>query len=284
MLAERFECSLADYHAMADSWSHSQIEVLIESPPLFHGRFISRIFPREGSEALDVGTICHQALTDPGGLDSVLAIIPDAVLNGDGHRKGNAWKDWTTANAEKIQMKRSEADPIFHMVQNVCYDPRASLLLDAPGPFEGGIRWLDDPTGLTLRARPDKVSYLYGEPIVVDIKTTRATTPRRFAADCFAFGYHRQAAWYAEGLRELGEDPVAFVFIVVDKTPAHECTVYELDPKAIELGHQQNRVAIDELARRLETGDWDSRQRGKTLLLDLPTYAYRDDPWEVRAV
>jgi hypothetical protein len=276
------DCTLEEYHATPGVWSNSQKEVLIKSPPLFRGRFLTGEFLRESSMEFDIGTVAHAALADPAGLDNVLAIIPPTALNEQGHRKGAAWKAWSDANAGKIQMKPGEAAPVQAMVRNVREHPKAAMLLDSPGHTEYTVTWRDEESGLLLRARPDKIAETDVGTVLVDIKTTRTETPREFSNSIVKFGYHRQAAWYMEGCRELGIFPVAFLFIVVDKSPAHECEVYQLDQRAIELGQQQNRAAINELAWRLKTNNWRQSGWGEVLTIYLPEWAYRQDQYEVR--
>lgn len=279
MTATHIDCTLTEYHAMRDSWSHSQIETLIESPPLFHGRHITGLFPRESSDALDCGTIAHQALLMPGGLADVLAIIPREVLNEQGHRKGKRWLEWSDANADKIQMKPEEAAVPQRMVESVLSHEYGGRLRGAATHIEYTLSW-ECSDGLTLRCRPDWIAETPVGLVVCDLKTTRATTPREFAADAVKFGYHRQAAWYLDGVQRAGMDPKGFVFVVVDKSPAHECYVYQLSERAIELGRKQNADAVRELAYRLERNDWRGKGAGEMFELDLPEWAYREDAWK----
>jgi hypothetical protein len=51
--------------------------------------------------------------------------------------------------------------------------------------------------------------------ICVDYKTADHANPAAFAKSALDYGYHQQAAWYLDGLRELGiSDDAAFLFIV----------------------------------------------------------------------
>jgi hypothetical protein len=266
--------SIEEYHARPE-WSHSQIEVFKDSPPLFHGRYITNIYPFQKSSAMDDGTIVHDILSSGRRIEDVVAIIPDDVLNGDGHRKGAAWKRWSDDHAGMIQRKQDECDSLLRMIESVQSNPKARWLLDAKGYYEHSIVWRDKVTGLMLRARPDKMSLLSDECVISDIKTTRAEDHRDFSSAIASFGYHRQAAWYWDGVESLGYDVPAFCFITVNKTPAHECHVYELQPSAIELGREENRQLLVELAHRLNTDNWTSRDHGTILEIDLPTWAYR---------
>jgi hypothetical protein len=282
VVARHIECTLEEYHSMKDSYSHSQAEDLVKSPPLFHGRHILGVYPREKSEALDIGSIAHAAILE-GSWEKVLAIIPAAALNAAGHRVGKAWQQWSAAHTDKIQMKEDEATAILHMVKHVYAHPFARKLLRSPGPIEHSLIWTDEETGLRLRARPDKIvlSPTSNGCIIPDVKTTRATTERDFRRDAVRFGYFRQAAWQWDGVVRAGWEPAGFVFVVVDKSPAHECTVFEVDEQDIAFARRQNRVIIKELARRLAENDWTGRNAGRIVPLSLPDWARKDNPWEV---
>lgn len=280
MTAFHYECSIKEYHADRTAFSHSQIEDLIKSPRLFYGRHISEppLFPKKQSKEFDVGTVCHECLTNFGGINAVVLEIPSCVLNKDGERKGAAWKEWDAAHPDIIKMKREELEPVYRMVES-CRSTAPSWMWEASGLYEYSVKWTDKETNLTLRCRPDWIIERSGEFIVCDFKTTRSWTPRTFAADMAEFGYHRQAAWYIDGINALGMDVPAFMFIAIDKTPAHETRIYELDPNAIELGRKENRKALTELAYRLETYSWQTRDKGEIIVLDLPDWKYKNDPW-----
>lgn len=277
--AHHVECSLKDYHRRPE-WSNSQKEKLIESPPLFYGTYISHEFPPMASKELDIGTVAHECLTNPGGLDAIVKVIPENVLNGQGHRKGGAWKEWSEAHADYIQMKESEIESIRRMIESV-HRTVPKWMFENVLHYEHTIIWRDDESGLMLRARPDMIIRRGDYVVLADFKTTRTTTARTFAADAAKYGYHRQAAWYWDAAVALGMSPCAFLDITVDKTPAHETSIYELATGAIELGRTQNRKAIHELAWRLETDTWTAPHHGEILMLDLPEWAYRDNLLEV---
>lgn len=277
--ARHIECTLEEYHARSE-WSRSQAEDLRASPPLFHGRHISGLYPRKEGPALDTGTVGHHILTSPASVDEIVAVIPPDVLNSQGHRKGAAWKEWSEAHPDRIQMKADEMEAIRHMVRNVYAHPRATMLLANAMHYEFTVLYEDPETGLPLRARPDLISGFYSRVIVVDFKTTRALTPREFASEAVKWGYHRQEAWYREGVERFGYDIAAFLFVTVDKSPAHECRVYELSSSALQLGREENQSIRRDLAHRLETDDWTDPYGKEILTIDLPAWAYTD-PWSM---
>ena len=271
---------------MRDSFSHSQIEDMIESPDLFHGRHISRpqVYPRKVSTAFDWGNVADAALTHPDGADAVMRVIPKHVLNGEGHRKGSPWTQWKALNEGKILLKESECSEILRAVQHCRENSASRRILEAPGEFQRTIKWLDDETGLWLRCRLDKVSYFPEGLFLSDIKTCRSNRPRKFSADAYEFGYHRQAAWYWDGMVELGEDPMGWLNVAIGKPDPQECIVYSLRAEAVAKGREQNRDVLRELAERLQSGNFKPRETNTVLELDIPAYAYKANPWEVSCV
>lgn len=276
--ARHIECSLDEYHARPE-WSNSQLKLFNESPPLFHGQFISQVYARAGSKDFDIGSAAHAMLTSPADREAVVEIPADA-LNADGHKKGNAWKDFRTENAGKILLKPAEFAMVRQMVANTYACLPAGQLLRQAMHYEFTLVWEDAETGLSLRARPDLIVGHNGRVIVPDFKTTKCVTPREFASDAAKYRYHCQAAWYWEAVALFGYDVAGFLFITVDKSPAHECRVYELPPCAIELGREENRMARRDLARRLDEDDWTDPLGREIMQVDLPDWAYKD-PWRM---
>lgn len=281
--ARHIECTNEAYHARPE-WSRSNFEDAINedgevSWPLFYGLHVAepRLFQRTASTAMDAGTVAHAILSSPGDIDDVVTVIPSEVLNKDGYRKGQAWKDWSVENAGKIQMKEAEFDPVRQMVRNVYAHPRGNWLMGHALNYEFGLVWEDSETGLLLRARLDLLVEFRGRVLVVDFKTTRCRTPRTFAKAAADLGYHRQAAWYSEAVELFGYEVAAFLFLTVDKSPAHECRVYELPEHAVDLGRRQNAANRRELARRLDEDDWTDPLGQDAIEVDLPQYVYYNE-------
>lgn len=275
--ARHVECSLEEYHRRPE-WSHSSIETLWNDVPLFYGRHIARppLYPKPSKNVFDDGTIAHACLIAPGGLKEVVAEIPREALNADGHRKGAAWKEWSEVHAGLIQRTAQELTGIRHMIRNVYAHPRVRWLLQRIQHTEFTLIWHDVELGLDRRARPDLLAGHSHQIIVVEYKTTRAITPREFSRDAHKYGYHRQIAWYTDGVRAFGYDVGGHVFVTSDKSPAHLCRVYELPPEAIELGREQNQTLCREVVRRLDQDDWSDPLGDDVYRVDLPLYAYSE--------
>lgn len=262
------ECTAEQYHKRRE-WSRSQIRVLLQSPTLFHGRFIAGVFEEQRTAAKDIGIITHECLINPHGFDDVCAIIPPEVLNAHGHRKGKPYTDWKREHAGLIDLKSDEAFPVFCMTRNVREHPKARYLLETATDREYTIVWTDPETHLKLRARPDMICRDGNHVILVDIKTTSAVTPYEFYQHTLRYGYHQQAAWYWEATEAMGWQVNAFMFVSVDKSPAFECNVFELQKDLLNQGRAEVAAARRDLKERLRTKNWRSPTWGKVLPLDV---------------
>lgn len=160
----------------------------------------------------------------------------------------------TIITAEEFQ--RAEA-----MAAAVMEHPIAGKLL-APevGVAELSCYWTDPKTGVLCRCRPD---FWRNDDIVVDLKTTVDASPEGFSKSIESWGYHRQDAFYQDGIRaaieQSGSDrarPKAFVFVVVEKAAPHAVAVYRLDSDSAEIGRREYREALDTYAACQGRGEW----------------------------
>jgi hypothetical protein len=253
------ECTMEEYHQRPE-WSNSQVSAYIERGPLyFFGAHVARppLYAREEKAVYAFGTATHQLFSAPGRIDEVAIEIPEAKLSKSRAKAGNAWKEWKEEHAGLIHLKAEEMRAARIMVRRVYEHEDGSKLFSSAIHFEYTLIWTDEETGLDLRARPDLLSGWRGRMIPSDFKTTRALTPYEFARDARKFGYHRQDAWYSEAVTLQGYDVPGFYFITSDKSPAHECRVYDLDPADREDGREEIRRARGEIAERLSREDAD---------------------------
>ncbi len=280
--ARHIDCTLAEYHAR-DEWSHSQAKLLPDQPALFHGRHITGEFSRKTSWELDLGTIIHACLLDPEGIEGLAVVIPDDVLNAQGHKKGKDWTAWKEEHAGLIHIDAKGEIQIARMLANTRANSDAMRLLEGDGVNEYTIAWTDPETGLLLRCRPDRVTAVADRAVAVEVKTCRDPRPRQFSGACFDFRYYRQAAFYLDGINRLGKFGTVstFAFVAIQNAEPYDVVVYaELMPSDIELGEKENRQAICDLAHRLLTDDWTSPYSRHALTLRLPHWAYSNE-WEI---
>lgn len=86
--------------------------------------------------------------------------------------------------------------------------------------------WNDETTGLPCKARLD--IRLPEEGLIVDIKTTSASSQKEFEQNCYRYEYDRQAAYYLDGCRQAGHVADRFILFGVQKQKPHGLYVVEV--------------------------------------------------------
>lgn len=274
--------NISEYHAH-EAISNSKLSEFIESPELFHGRYVTKkIPPKETTAAMEFGTLFHDAVLL--GIENAAIEIPDEVLSKSGSKAGAGWKAFCEhyADLNKPMLKREEFAALKNMVDAVMSNPLGERLLNRAGSIvEQSIFWTDPTTGLNMRARLDHRSPY--DKLISDLKTTVDISRRGIASTMYDFGYYRQAATYKIAAHAYTGDPYDFAFCFAEKTPPHRVRWYELDPRperALTKAYEDVRDGLDRLAVCYETNNWREFGYDQILTLDLPNWAYTDQ-WEL---
>lgn len=268
-----------DYHADSTAISHSGLYELMADPKDFYQRRILKLYQREPSEAMEFGARLHNCLLAKGPFGGGAVTIPEDVLSKNGTRAGAKYKEFAAANAGKELLKPDE--PLMRMIEAGRNDPVVRNLIDTDGDYEHTIFWRDDEFGVDRKARIDML-HLDRETIV-DLKTTsKGMTPKALANTIYFFGYHRQAAYYADGVREMYDVEPKFVFIFFSTNRPYNVAVHDLDDEFIELGREENAVGLAKYAECLRSGIWLPDTHGKIITLSPPDAARWDKQWRVQ--
>jgi hypothetical protein len=227
--------------------------------------------PRPSKRAYDFGHVVHGLVLGDGP-----QIVP---IDAD---------DWRTkdARAQRDEAYAAGQVPILHSeyteadacAASVLAHPAAAKLF-REGVAEKSLFWEDKETGVRLRGRLDWINTRLG--LAVDLKTAVSADNDAFSRVAAAYGYHRQAVHYLEGLIRCGiADTPAFVFVVVEKTPPYLVNVIQLDAEAERIGRKQIREAIDIYKRCVDTDTWPGYSTGVELV-GLPIYYQRQHEEEM---
>lgn len=260
------------YHADRERLSHSQLEVFIDDPALYHGRFITGEFPAPAAtDTMKLGTIIHDAILC-GGENCCCIPIPREVLAADGSRRGQKWTEFRDSHPGKFLLKADEFDAVRRSVANVLDHPKARAVLEYEGGLsEQALHWTDEATGIECRGLADRITHKF----IADIKTSSTVDPLAFNRKLYDFGYHRQAAWYLAGAKACGYRHVGYVIIAVGNAPPHSVEVFVLDDDYLGLGATENRTALDWLDVCRETNVWRRKGWGQIEELSPPAYLFR---------
>lgn len=262
----------AEYHADRTALSASGAKLLLppSCPALFRYRMDN---PPEPTAAFDIGHAAHR------------------LVLGDGPEIVPVWfSDWRTKEARE-QREKVHADGgvpllgedfkrVHGMAEVIEAHPVASALFNPDhGKPEQTLRWVDEQTGVPLKARLDWLPEARGGRIIVtDYKTTQSAEPEAFARSAATYGYELQAAWYIDGVRALGlDDDPGFLFVAQEKTAPYLVNVIELSAKDIELGRRRMRRAINLYKHCTDTDTWPG-YGDDIALVSLPRWVeYRDE-------
>ena len=265
------------YHADHSHVSHSMLSVFRQSRRVYYDRFVGRTqAPPEPTAAMRLGTLVHLAILEPDVFATQCRVAPLV------DRRTKAGKEiaaqFEAENSGKIIITHEEGEVTGRIFDAVASSAKAKQLLSLDGDIETSIRWNDRESGMQCKCRPDK---LISSGLILDLKTTRDASPRCFSRSCAALGYHRQAAWYLDGSREVLDANHNFAFIAVETSYPWTVAVYELDKEAIELGRNENRTAIMQVRDCMRSGDWRDPHEKRVNLLSLPKWSVYANEWDI---
>lgn len=235
----------------------------------------------EHKAAWDLGHAAHLA---------VLGAGPEVV-------RVNA-PDWRTKRAQQqrdeayargaVPVLEAQWQQVEQMAAALRRHPLAGRLLD-PDRMEPEqtMVWRDPPTGVWLRAMVDALPRERGRGgrlILADYKTTGKTADPEVIGRAMAdWGYHLQAAWYADGAAALGlGDDVRCLLIVQEVTPPYLVTVAEPDLPALRIGRRLARSAIDLYAQCTRDDHWPAYAAGPGTTTDTDLALVSLPAWEIR--
>lgn len=254
-----------EYHSWDCASSH-RIGGLTRTP--MHARY--EIDHPKQSEDFAFGEACHVCTLEH---ERFLAeYIKAPRFSGEGSRKAKA--EFESANASKVVLASNEYERAMAMRDSVRRHVAASRLVQSGGLVEVSGVWVDEQTGIPCKMRADLISDAFSA--IVDLKTTRNASEESFHKDAATFGYHRQAAFYLDGLAILGKPLKRFIFIAVEKEEPHAVSLYRLSERAIEKGRRENRTLLNQYAKCCKENAWPGYP-AQVIEIDLPEWYYRQN-------
>jgi hypothetical protein len=226
--------SSEEYHA-APGLSSTGLKRLAVTPAHYQA-YLNE--PRKETPALRFGRMLHEAVLEPERWADGHAVEPAGI-----NKRTNAGKEELAAfeaeNKGKHIITRDEADKIA-AVQRACrsHIGARTILTAADGVAEQSVWWTDPMTGVLCKCRPDWWTSL----VLADLKTCESAEQRAFSRAIYNYGYHMQAAFYADGVAAATDtEPKPFLFLAVEKKPPYAAAAYMADPGMMELGRTQYR-------------------------------------------
>lgn len=181
------------------------------------------------------------------------------------------WRDEQMARG-KVPLTDDHVEAITGMAKQIAVNPLAINLLR--GDIERSIFYKDKKTGLWVKARPDVIPNDSGD--FSDLKTTTRTSFPLLMHAVGEHAYHQQAAVIREAAAAvLGLGMTSFSLVFVESKRPFCVRIVVLDPRDIDLGHRQNRKALDIIADCIKAKCWPGPGDGHIVTIPL-TEKYRE--------
>lgn len=264
--------------------SRSELWRIRESPEKFKWY---QEHPEPATPALIFGTAVHKLLLEPDTFNQEFAVAPDFDRRTKDGRE--AYNAFLSDSFGKTVISLADYEKAQEMVKKALESPFAKKLLD--GEREKAFFWTDELTGEKCKCRVDCITYVKGQPIIVDYKTT---TDARiyireagifrdgpFVKEAVKYGYFFQASMYCEGIEKASGKKPAFVFIAQEKNPPYSVNIMQVnlnDPRTKIYGYDIFRELIGIYHECKTTGNWFGYLGAHNIInnLALPSWAAKE--------
>jgi exodeoxyribonuclease VIII len=231
--------SMAHYRAALD-------DPIDPTPPMRFGNFthVGRLEPLEIPRRYVVMPRFEEQIRKPDGSEY------DKPKATKAYREKVA--EFEAANGDKEIVPEDWYAQLLGIVDALTANPRANVYLNAPGPVEVSLVWDDPSLGVRCKARLDK--WAQNDERIIDVKTTANASD--FQRTIAKLGYHRQGAFYSDGLRVLTGVEHDFCLVAMETTKPFGTMAAPLSPDAIEVGRRQYRDALSRIVASRESDTW----------------------------
>lgn len=230
----------ADYHAHP-ALSRSVLDRIRKSPRHLR-HYLEHGAP--DTPAYLQGRVLHRLLLEP------TLFWQETVVwtGGDKVKNAGAWKVFKAENAGKDIITEAERAAYIQVEESFFNKTLTKGLLQG-AVLEGSAFW--KKRDVECKARPDVVK----DGIVYDIKFMADAT--QFERDAYKYGFHRQAAWYLDGVTAAtGKVASDFAFVVIEKEAPYDVQVFWCEPDFIAAGRQENELNFELYERCLRASNW----------------------------
>lgn len=249
------------YHGDRSAISSSGLNLIRKSPKHFKGLWTNEKDERPESEAFRLGRLVHLAILEGARFRELHRVQPDF---GDMRKKENReqrdkWASDLPPGA--VVLTQEEMETVKGCVASLAQNQMAMKILTGGRAELSGL-FRDPHTGLKCKIRPDFVRDR--DNWLVDFKTAQDSGLESFQRSVVTYGYDLQMAFYFDGIERItGKAPAGAAWVVMEKSPPYDVSVYALDAMTLEEGRRLYSGALKKLAQCLETGEWPGRNDGK---------------------
>ena len=257
------------YHADEAYRSCSRVKTLLDSPLLYHQRYVAKTLPPFSSSALELGTLVHSWMELGDGFLDTLVAPPDSMLTDTGlvGKKAREWAQDNLPDGATLVSPKVRGQ-VLATVRGIKANPAAVEELEQIEHHEVSVRWVS-ADGHWLKCRADATTPDHW----IDLKTTsEEDIVASFWNSVLKFKYHLQDAWYRRGMEACGMEAAPLRFIVVSTSATHDCQVVTLPDVVVAEGQRLMDAALAELRVREDLDWWLRERHGEVIELPFPPH------------
>ena len=249
--------------------SSSDLKKIAKSPA--HFRYY-KDNPQEDTPALLFGRAAHKYVLETYDFYNEFAVAP---LCDRRTKDGKSTYEMFLKESEGKDVITLEQFEQINAMRNAAYaTPFVSKLL-TNGEKELSFWGVDEETGLTIKVRPDCITELNGQHILIDFKTCSDAENMKFCRDSIKFNYDLQLAMYRDVLRQNTGHDYTVVIIAQEKTPPYATNVFQLSENYLKTGEEVYKEMLKVYKECEENGVWYGYMRDGISILGQP-----DDDFE----
>lgn len=229
------------YRGIKDHISISELNLLDKAPIVFKKYIIDGV-ERKKSKALRIGTLWHTVLLEP-------EKIGDFIVSRSDDERTLFFKEAEKEAKEKntIAVSKKELDQALTARDEIMSHPKIKTLLQG-ALVERAMFWESD--GVKCKGKFDA----YNHGALIDFKTTESI--RGFQDSILSYNYHRQMAFYLDGLNACDVSCNRVYWIVCEKESPYLHKVFECDKESIFFGRQEYRELLKKYKECKLTNVW----------------------------
>jgi len=258
-----FDYSMEQYHA-SEGLSRSSLWTFKNLPYKFwYEKLSGQYEPPAENEAYILGDLVHVMMLEPHKLMDEYIISPN--LDRRTKEGKRMYEEFLEEATGRKCVKGETWDQAVEMCASLKANSTVGDLLNE-AKMEKSIYWKHEATGLICKARPD----VWRDNIISDLKTTLDASYRGFQLSAYKYGYFLQAGMIYEAMKSIGETPVSFVNICVEKMPPYAVALYLMDDEALQFGIDMFHSIMERIAICYQRNVWPDYGIQK---LTIPNYA-----------
>lgn len=226
----------------------SSLKSMRKSPKQFKHDLDNGIVDSTGKA---LGRATHTAVLEPEKFNDEYAIYTGKT------RKGKDWDKFVKEHPNQTILKEAEAEHCLQIAKEVRSNPVAAHYL-SKGQAEKTITWKDRTTGLLCKSRLDFLSEVDNRITIIDLKGCRNIQCESFRIEAGKSGYHRQLAFYREGISQQPgyTDDIDCVIIAVEFNAPFDVAVFKMGEDELVAGAHDNADFLQKVASCQLDNQW----------------------------